>query len=94
WYRKGNVYKHKNESNQAIESYKKATDLNSDHARAWLFLGSIYYDNKEYDKALEYIEKAIELESEIAKEVSPLIKDFKNLTNLIQEKLSNLFKNK
>ncbi|MFX0186135.1 MAG: tetratricopeptide repeat protein [Candidatus Hodarchaeota archaeon] len=94
WYRKGNVYKHKNESNQAIESYKKATDLNSDHARAWLFLGSIYYDNKEYDKALEYIEKAIELESEIAKEISPLIKDFKNLANLIQEKLSNLFKNK
>jgi tetratricopeptide (TPR) repeat protein len=94
WYRKGNVYKHKNESNQAIESYKKATDIKSDYAKAWLFLGSIYYDNKEYDKALEYIEKAIELESKIAKEISPLIKDFKNLANLIQEKISNLFKNK
>ena len=57
-------------------------------------MGSIYYDDNEYAKAIEYIEKAIELDSEISKEVSPLINDFKSVVNSIQEKLSNLFKNK
>ncbi|TFG24683.1 MAG: tetratricopeptide repeat protein [Promethearchaeota archaeon] len=94
WYRKGNVFKEKNQSNEAIESYKKATDLKPDYAKAWLLEGRVYFDDNEYHKALEYIEKAIQLDSEISKEVNPLINDFKNIVNSIQEKLSNFFKNK
>ncbi len=94
WYNMGNVYKHRNESDQAIESYKKAIELKPDYARAWLFMANIYHEKKEYNIAIKHLEKAVELDPDISKEMSQHMKDFKELISLLQNKFSEMFKNK
>jgi tetratricopeptide (TPR) repeat protein len=94
WYRMGNVYKQINNSDKAIESYKTATELNPELANAWLFLGSLYHDKKDYNAALEHIKKAAKLNSTFNDEVGSFIEEFDKLTNSLQDKLIELFKNK
>ncbi len=94
WYRMGNVYKHMNNSEKALESYKLATELNLEHAKAWLFMGSLYHDKKDYNNAVEQIKKAIDLDPSLKEEIGSIIKDFDNTVDSIQDKLTDLFKNK
>jgi tetratricopeptide (TPR) repeat protein len=94
WYNIGNVYKQKNDAENAIENYSKATSINQKLAKAWLFKGSIYLDRKDYDMALELIDKANRLEPGIESELKANVNDVRKLLDSIQEKISEMFKNK
>jgi tetratricopeptide (TPR) repeat protein len=94
WFNKGNVYKLKGEFDNAIESYIKATKIDEDYAIAWLFLGSAYFDKKDFNNAITNIEKAIKIDPNLAHDMSPLIKNFKNTIEKLGEVLSLSFINK
>jgi tetratricopeptide (TPR) repeat protein len=94
FYRMGNVYKHMKDFEKALESYKTATELNPDHAKAWLFMGSLYHNNKDFNSAVENIKKALDLDSSLKEEIGSNIEDFNKITGSMQDKLTELFKNK
>ncbi|GAG97145.1 unnamed protein product, partial [marine sediment metagenome] len=90
----GNVYKHINEFDKAIESYTKATEIETEFAKAWFFMGSTYFDKKDYNNAIQTLEKAIKLDPNLAQDVNPLIKDLKNTIDKLQNILTMSFLNK
>ncbi len=94
WYNIGNVYKKKNEGDNAIINYTKATNINENHAKAWLFKGSIYLNKKEYDMALELIDKANRLDPNINSELKTPIGEIRRLLDSLENKISEIFKNK
>ena len=69
------------EGNQklAIESYKKAIELNSESPEAYTGLCEIYVLNKAFDKTFENILKSYELDKETLKQMTlklPKLKEF------------------
>jgi len=94
FYRMGNVYTHLKDFEKALESYKTATKLNPDHANAWLFMGSLYHNKKDFNSAVENIKKALDLDSSLKEEIGSFIKDFNKIIGSMQDKLTELFKNK
>ncbi|MFX1385192.1 MAG: tetratricopeptide repeat protein [Promethearchaeota archaeon] len=94
WYNLGNVHKLRREYDDAIECYKKATEIQAELANAWLFMGNAYFDKKDYYNAIENIERAIKINPDLGKDLNPLIKDFKNKIENLQEYLSLFFINK
>lgn len=57
----GSAYPIKDESEKAIENYKKATEINPNLADAYVGLGTIYLDDEQVDEAIKYFKKAIEI---------------------------------
>ncbi|MGD2279397.1 MAG: tetratricopeptide repeat protein [Candidatus Omnitrophota bacterium] len=57
----GNTYYEKGEVDNAIEQYRKATEINKDYAVAYGNIGSAYLHKKNIDEAEKYLEKAIGL---------------------------------
>ncbi len=94
WYRMGNVYKHMNNSEKALESYNLSIKLNPENAKAWLFMGSIYHEKKDYNNAVEQIKKALDLDPSLKEEIGSIIRNFENIIDSMQSKLTELFKNK
>ncbi|MFW9785107.1 MAG: tetratricopeptide repeat protein, partial [Candidatus Heimdallarchaeota archaeon] len=94
FYNIANSYRLKQDYSKAIDNYKKAIEIESDYAFAWLFVGYTYMDRKEYSTAIDHISKAIDLNPEFVSDLSPLIKEFKETINKIENKLSNKFENR
>jgi len=51
-------------------------------------------DRKDYNTAINHISKAIDLNPELVSDLAPLIKEFKEIINKIENKLSNKFENR
>lgn len=83
-----------NNSEKALECYKMATELNPENINAWLFMGSLYHEKRDYNNAVEQIKKALDLDPSLKEEVGSIIKDFDNIIDSMQNKLTELFKNK
>ena len=57
----GSAYRAKDEVDKALESYKRAIEINTNFADAYLGLGVTYLLNEQVDEAIHYIKKAIEI---------------------------------
>ncbi len=57
----GSAYPIKDEMDKAIESYKKALEINPNLADAYAGLGAVYADIEQVDEAIRYFQKAIEI---------------------------------
>jgi superkiller protein 3 len=57
----GNAYDDQGKFTQAIESYKKAIELDPDYALAYSNLGVAYHNNDDFTTALIYYKKAARL---------------------------------
>ncbi len=90
WYHLGKVYKIKREHEQALHAFNKAVEIDPDLADAWFLLGKVNFIKKKYNTALEYLEKAIGIKPELGRTITPVIKDFKSIVNLLEEKLNEL----
>ncbi|MCF8111668.1 MAG: tetratricopeptide repeat protein [Desulfobacteraceae bacterium] len=64
WMDKGGLYAAYGNEDAAIESYKKALELDPENSRAAFNLGLAYADKGNYDKALDFINKALSAETE------------------------------
>jgi len=57
----GSAYRAKDEVDKAVESYRRAIEINPNFADAYLGLGVTYLSNEQIDEAINYIKKAIEI---------------------------------
>jgi len=64
WVDKGDEFYDKDEYEQAIDAYKKATEINPDYFNGWHCLGTAYHWNKQYEKAIEALKRALQIDPE------------------------------
>lgn len=94
WFAEGNDAYNEKEDKKAIEAYKKAIELNPEHAIAYNNMGVAYRNIKEYSRSIEAYQKAIKLKPDYAdayqnmgntyrdmKEYSSAIEAYKNMGN-------------
>ncbi len=60
WFRIGKLYEDQDFSDEAIEAYKQALEMNPDNKDAQYSLATVLYDQELYDEAIPYLEKAAE----------------------------------
>ena len=60
WFRIGKLYEDQDFSDDAIDAYKQALELNPDNKQAQYRLASVLYDQELYEEAIPYLEKAAE----------------------------------
>ena len=56
----GSAYPIRDEGGKAIETYKKAIEINPNLADAYVGVGTIYLDDEQIDEAIEYFKRAVE----------------------------------
>uniref|UniRef100_A0A669P8P4 dolichyl-phosphate-mannose--protein mannosyltransferase n=1 Tax=Phasianus colchicus TaxID=9054 RepID=A0A669P8P4_PHACC len=61
FFTKGNQLREQNLLDEAFENYKRAVELNSDQAQAWMNMGGIEHIKGKYITARGYYEKALQL---------------------------------
>lgn len=61
FFTKGNQLREQNLLDEAFENYKRAVELNSDQAQAWMNMGGIEHIKGNYITARGYYEKALQL---------------------------------
>ncbi|XP_010712673.1 protein O-mannosyl-transferase TMTC1 [Meleagris gallopavo] len=61
FFTKGNQLREQNLLDEAFENYKRAVELNSDQAQAWMNMGGIEHIKGNYITARDYYEKALQL---------------------------------
>ena len=89
-----NAYKHEKQYDLAIESYKKATEIDPNYATAWFFMGYTYLDKNDYHLALQNLEKAIDINPNLGKEIKSIIDTIKVSIKKLQIGLLEKFNNK
>jgi tetratricopeptide (TPR) repeat protein len=75
----GNVYQAQGEYEQAIESYRRAIELNPKDATPHTNLGSVYYDQGEYEQAMRAYENALRLPDSLGSPASAHTLAYDNL---------------
>jgi tetratricopeptide (TPR) repeat protein len=66
YYRKGNTYYELEQYPEAIAAYKKAININSDYAEAYLWMGYAYEKLKQYADAIAAHKKAVSIKPDDA----------------------------
>ena len=64
WIRLGNVFERQDQANDAVQAYKRATEIAPDAAENWVELGDAQFKTGEYDQAIEAYSKAVTLDPE------------------------------
>ena len=60
----GSAYRAKDEVGKAMESYKRAAEINPNFADPFVGLGAIYLESEQIEEAINYFKKAIEINPE------------------------------
>ncbi len=60
WFRIGKLYEEQDFSDEAIEAYKQALEMNPENKDAQYSLATVLYDQELYEEAIPYLEKAAE----------------------------------
>jgi len=60
-FRQGFTYQDQGDLDKAIDEYKKAVELNSNHLKAHMNLGAVYMRQEKYDQAIEEFSAVVKL---------------------------------
>ncbi len=79
YFRRGVALMKAHKLDDAIESYKKAIEMDSNYFQSYFMMAQVYYSKKEYQKAIDYFEKTAEVSKSktIKKKVAKNIKNCK-----------------
>ena len=64
WFNLGNAYVKSGQYNKAIESFKRALDINSNYSETWFKLGITYNTAGQYVESIDAFKKAVDIDSE------------------------------
>jgi tetratricopeptide (TPR) repeat protein len=100
WVRLGNVFDKQDRTREAIESYRKALEIDPADAQCWCDLGNSYFKIGDYDEAALAFQRAIELDPTMGWAYSNLALanvvrgNFENAVMLYQKSIELLQDNK
>jgi hypothetical protein len=63
WFSLGNAYAKSEQYNKAVESFKRALDINSDYPETWFNLGNTYNSLGQYAESIDALKKAVDIDS-------------------------------
>lgn len=63
WFSLGNAYAKSEQYNKAVESFKRALDINSAYPETWFNLGIAYNSLDQYAESIDALKKAIDIDS-------------------------------
>jgi len=75
----GLAYNYKKEDDNAIEYFKKLTEIKPDTVDAWYQIGRVYFNTREYEKAAEYNKKAVEMDNTFTPAIELLAFSYESL---------------
>ena len=64
WIRLGNVFERQDQANDAVQAYKRATEIDPNTVQNWVELGDAQFKKGEYDQAIEAYSQAVTLDPE------------------------------